>query len=150
MPDEGSVISKLSALTASVMAEKKVAAKTLTPLAAERPVLPDDVGVLLSNEALYDHAKTLRRFAADALAIADGLDELTNKRSEKVDVIDIDVARKEKEAAADFNADFKAKQKQAQSSTFEWVCPVHQKATTKKSPAGREFLGCPECNQFKR
>src|SRR4051812_17829855 len=95
----------LAKLTADVRSNKETHAKTakqLTPVAGETrpPALPNDVGVFLSNEALHDHAKTLRKFAADAIAIADGLDEmlagsyLGDSTGEKP--VDLDAARKQK------------------------------------------------------
>jgi hypothetical protein len=177
--------SMLAKLTAEVMADKKAAAGTLTPVEGEvaPPRLPNDVGVLFSNEALREHQQKLRQFAADALAIADGLDPmLGGPVGDAADVVDLDAARKQKEKEADekaaepdFNAAFRAQQEEAQAKVFKpgvaglaeelddargdtvasdalgWECPTHGKAVTKTSArTGREFIGCPDCNLFKR
>lgn len=178
--------SVLAALTASVMAEKRAESRKLTPVAGETHVaaiseahlLPNDVGVFMSNERLHDHAKELRRFAANALAIADGIDVMLGSSSSLVEKADPLAEQKERERAADekhadkepvdFNAAFKAKQEAAQASVFpdvvttidgsetrevvpEWTCPVHHKSATKVSAkTNREYIGCPDCNQFKR
>lgn len=178
--------SVLASLTAEVMGEKtKAAAKTLTPVAGEstfpleRALIPNDTGVFMSNEALHDHAKNLRKFASDAIAIADGLDQLLVEPSVDEKVVDLDAARKSKEAEGDakaellkqmkaapievveaiaaeadkFAADYAAKQAAAQAATFSakggWHCPVHNKpGVPKVSGKGRDFIGCPDCNQF--
>ena len=90
--------------------------------------------------------------------------------SEKV--VDLEAARKQRE----FEADLKAKERAAQEATFtgsqqggnageaeepdvvkpepsdEWRCPVHDKAGVVKTSdkTGRQFIGCPDCNSFKR
>lgn len=67
----------------------------------------------------------------------------------------------EVEAPTDFAAAFAAKQAEAQAQVFgkpaaaepeaEWKCPTHDKVgVAKTSKAGRPFIGCPDCNQFKR
>lgn len=176
--------SVLKKLTADVMESKKAEARKLTPLPGESPFppmsqaqIPNDVGgIFLSNELLGDHAKALRQFAADAITIADGLDAMLNESSVIADKpVDLDAARKAKEADADFNADFKAKQEAAKQATFAeaaedhllhptaaepvnpdlaefgWVCPDHGKAKEKRSEkTGRTYVGCPDCNLFKR
>lgn len=187
--------SVLAALTAEVMAEKKGEARKLTPVAGEKghlPLetaeLPHDTGTFMSNEILFAHAKELRQFAADAIVIADGLDGLLNESSKPdAGIVDLDVARKAKEAEGDakakartvtlvvgtgveaqsdplevsqtapFAADFAAKAAAAQAATFTpktgwvWVCPDHDvPGIDKVSGKGREFIGCPDCNQFKR
>lgn len=168
--------SVLKKLTADVMESKKAEARKLTPLPGESPFppmsqaqIPNDVGgIFLSNELLGDHAKALRQFAADAITIADGLDAMLNESSVIAEKpVDLDAARKAKEADADFNADFKAKQEAAKQATFSpeaveadsnddlaefgWVCPDHGKAITKTSEkTGRTYVGCPDCNLFKR
>ena len=205
--------SVLASLTAEVMADKKTEARKLTPvtgekggLPLERAALPNDVGVFMSNEALFTHAKQLRKFASDAIAIADGLDvmlaassiEAPHEDSPEVkaakqkaierladakaaeraaaqpdyidpaavgQVAEAEVAEAEPEAEPEqttFAEDFAAKAKAAQDATFTkpsepepvedgWKCSIHGKAVTKTSPkTGREFIGCPDCNQFAR
>jgi hypothetical protein len=182
--------SVLASLTAEVMGEKTKAAKaTLTPVAGEstfpleRALIPNDTGTFMSNEGLHDHAKNLRKFASEAIAIADGLDAILQESSSDEKVVDLDAARKAKEAEGDakaeaakapkpvepepenngdgdpetsgFAADFAAKQAAAQAATFSaptgkgWHCPVHNKpGVPKVSGKGRDFIGCPDCNQF--
>lgn len=174
--------SVLASLTASVMAEKKTEARKLTPVEGEfkAPALPNDVGIFFSNEQLLDHAKDLRRFAADAIAIADGLDQMVGGSSENPGhktIADIEREKqrdKEREAdervaekveaedpsVADFATKFAEKQKQAQEAVFAqqaeqvdlgWKCPEHGKATVKTSAkTQRQYVGCPDCNQFQR
>jgi hypothetical protein len=167
--------SVLASLTASVMEEKTKASKpSLTPVAGEgralKPQLPNDTGLFMSNERLADHAKELRKFASEAIAIADGLDAMLNTEPE-VKPVDLDAVRKEKEREADaraalaqptndFEADLAAKAEAAQAAVFkpaspkpgEWVCPAHGKAAIEKTSqrTGRTYLGCPDCNLFPR
>ncbi len=152
----------LATLTAEVMAEKKGEARKLTPLAGD--TLPNDTGMFMSNEVLHARSKQLREFAAEAIAIADGLDAMIGPGTigefvKADDPVDLDAARKEKEAAADskFAADFAAKQEAAQAAVYTpdapegWTCPTHNKATEKTSPkTGKTYIGCPDCNLFKR
>lgn len=173
--------SALASLVADVMTEKKAAAK-LTPVDGEarptRAALPNDTGLFLSNEQLREHAVQLRKFAADAIVIADGIDKLVTSEnlppsSEAPELgkkpVDLDAARKQKE----FEADLRAKERAAQEAVFkapaddtetedppetpapatdEWVCPTHQKPGIEKTSTvtGRKFIGCPDCNLFKR
>jgi len=174
--------SALAALTAEVMQGKKTEARKLTPVAGEAGAaelpLPNDVGVFMSNEALHNHAKALRKFAVDAIAIADGIDVMVSGTylgdSTDDKVVDLDAERKAREAEGDakaFARDFEAKQKAAQEATFkhpdaedhllhptaaeppvtDWVCPDHGKpGIGKTSKAGRPYIGCPDCNKFER
>ncbi len=203
--------SVLASLTAEVMAEKKTAARTLTPLAGEFPgdkaLLPNDLpGVFLSNEGMATTAAQLRKHASYLISVADALDVLTGEPTavEAHEAKTAETAAKlaeregdrkaaarnasalkdgsivgndddeepeqqalEREEEADFNADFAAKAAAAQAATFkdvktdaeveaeyiegDWVCPTHGKRTTKRSnKTGREFIGCPDCNQFER
>lgn len=177
MADKGTSV--LASLTASVMAEKKTEARKLTPVEGEfkPPTLPHDVGLFMSNERLADHAKELRKFAAEAIAIADGLDTMVGGSS----VLAVDTAKakadkkKAKEAEADarvaekveagdpsvidFAAQFAEKQRQAQEAVLTqpeqvdlgWKCPEHGKATVKTSAkTQRQYVGCPDCNLFQR
>lgn len=179
MTAEKTGTSVLAQLTADVMAEKKSEARKLTPVAGEtggstfpleRALIPNDTGLFMSNETLHAHAKQLRKFAADAIAIADGLDALLSESSNPEDVVDINAARKALEAKADakFRADFAAKQAEAQAKVFAptesldddgqetytdfgWLCETHGKAVEKISAkTARKFIGCPDCNAFKR
>ena len=64
------------------------------------------------------------------------------------------------EEPVDFNAAFAEKQRLAQEAVFKqqpeqvdlgWLCPEHGKATVKTSAkTQRQYVGCPDCNQFKR
>ena len=169
--------SVLASLTAEVMAEKKSEARKLTPVAGEvvpfpleRAGIPNDTGIFMSNERMFEHAKQLRQFAADAIAIADGLDAMLATSSDPAETPSDPAAEvKSKEAAADakFAAKFEAQKAEAQAATFkepsptveaagdtgsDWVCPTHDvPGIEKTSPkTGRTFIGCPDCNQFKR
>lgn len=119
-PKEGRT-SVLATLTAEVMQDKKDAARKLTPVAGEAgaPVIPNDTGIFMSNEALHTHAQQLRKFAADAIAISDGLDELVNEPSETPVVVDLDAARKAKEAEGDARA--KAREDEAEAADEQAV-----------------------------
>lgn len=152
-----------------------VAGESTFPL--EKALIPNDTGTFMSNEGLHTHAKNLRAFAAEAITIADGLDAILNEPSTeeaktpaKVDprfagsdpvetpAVIIEATKADIEDAtdddepADFGAAFAAKQAAAQAATFKapgWVCLVHHKpGIEKKSAKGRDFIGCPDCNQF--
>lgn len=109
-PSKGTSV--LASLTAEVMATKtKASGARLTPVEGEKGALPlemaklpNDVGVFMSNEALHDHAKQLRKFAGDAIAIADGLDGLLSESSETKAKADPNAERKAKEAEGDAKA----------------------------------------------
>jgi len=175
-PAKTSVLAKL---TASVMEEKKAAARTLTPVAGEagapKPALtfPSDMdGAFMSHESMAQSARDIRRHATSLIVIADAIDALSG----------IDTAegwrppksateiKREKEHAADVRAkavadglvegadeteSFADRQTrlaaEAQAAVFKgWTCPDHGKAVEKVSGKGRAFLGCPDCNQFER
>lgn len=171
--------SVLAKLTSEVMADKKTAARrTLTPVEGEtapRATLPNDVGLFMSNERLHDHAKELRKFAEEAIAIADGLDAMLNEPSVPVVKADPIAEKQAAERAADskFREEFERKQAEAQAAVFgkpevvpdpepeaeddaddgAWRCPDHGKAGVEKvSPKGRAYVGCPVdgCNHFTR
>lgn len=60
--------------------------------------------------------------------------------------------------ASVFDVAFTAKAAAAQAVTFAqpvvaadgWVCPKHKVFEDRKSPRGREFRGCPQCDEFER
>jgi hypothetical protein len=161
----------------AVKEQKAAAAKGLTPTLDERPTvaaLPNDVGVFMSNEALINHAKELRKFAADAIAIADGLDAMAASAllpasapvpSEKESKA---AAQKAIEAEGDekaFARDYEAKMKAAQDATFTqpkeepaklsddgWTCDEHgSDYTVKTSRSGtRVYRQCNQCKEFER
>lgn len=169
--------SVLAKLTSEVMADKKTAARrTLTPVEGEtapRATLPNDVGLFMSNERLHDHAKELRKFAEEAIAIADGLDAMLNETSVPVVKADPLAEKQAAERAADskFREEFERKQAEAQAAVFGrspgdtsdepdkgygggadpadaddgvWRCPDHGKAGVDRvSPKGRTYTGCP-------
>jgi hypothetical protein len=184
--------SVLSSLTAEIATNKAVEAQKLTPVAGERghaplenAVIPNDVGKFMSNEILYDSAKQLRKWAADYIAIADGLDAMLAESSDpalevdepkklsahdkrmageepiKLGVAYIEATKADIEDAGptQFDVEYAAKQEAAQAAAFkpevkalgEWRCSTHGLAIEKTSPTtGRTFIGCPDCNQFKR
>jgi hypothetical protein len=71
-----------------IMSRKASKASKLTPVAgetgmtvAQAAVLPNDIGLFMSNEAITIHAQALRKFASDAIIIADGLDAMVGESS---------------------------------------------------------------------
>lgn len=152
--------SVLATLTATVMAEKKAAAK-LTPVEGERPVtpvlpptnapFPND----MPQEVVAQKVGELTRIIGHLTEARDALAALT--ATPVGEVVDLDAERKarEKEADAraaepDFNAAYKAQQVEAQAAAFSgWVCPDHHQVTVKQSrKTGRDYNGCPVCNKF--
>lgn len=101
--------SVLAKLTADVMAEKKTAARALTPVAGEsRPapiptVFPSDMdGSFMSHEAMAMASKDLRRHAVNMVQIADAIDVLSGMETEvKPSPVD---TTKQKEREADARA----------------------------------------------
>lgn len=155
--------SVLASLTASVMDDKKIAARVLTPVAGEARRLPDVPGDFLTDEGVANVATECRRNAEYLLKVADGIDLMRNAAPPAVPVADLDAKRAEKERAADARAadvvpeataDFDARIAElatnAQAATFSWVCPDHGEAVVKTSAKGRAYRGCPDCNQFER
>lgn len=166
--DKGtSVLASLTAQVMDTMDTKVAASRQLTPVAVERGAplnapgsLPNDTGIFMSNEALFEHAAQLRKFAADAIAIADGIDAriagtYLGSTADVAKPIDLDAVRKEKEAAADakaakpkpeptaFDADLAAKAAAAQAATFkapaddtESEDPDPAPAVASEAPAG--------------
>lgn len=120
--------SVLASLTATVMGEKVAAARPqLTPVAGEAhtPGLPNDTGLFMSNERLRTHAAELRKFAGEAIAIADGLDAMSGLPDTVPETpVSLDAIRKEKEAEADakaatqFDIEMAAKAAAAQAAVF--------------------------------
>lgn len=78
--------SVLNQMAAGIMGEKQAKAARLTPVEGEEaapPILPNDLpGKFMSNEALYDAARDLRRHAAQMIEVADALDRLVGERTE--------------------------------------------------------------------
>lgn len=160
--------SVLATLTANVMAEKKAAAKTLTPVAGERAprVLPHTEAAFpndIPQEVIQQKVAELTRIINHLTESRDALAALIGQ--EPPNVVDLKEVQKQKERAADeraaapdFNADFKSKQEEAIASVFpgpeaktDWECPVHHKSATKTSAkTQREYIGCPDCALFKR
>ena len=166
--------SVLATLTAEVMADKKTAARKLTPVEGEvaPPALPRTEAMFpndMPQEVVEQKAAELTRIIGHLTEARDALLTLAN-RPVPTEVVDLDAARKQRE----FEADFNAKQREAQEATFhqraefandredaadqivaesefEWVCPTHGKATMKTSAkTGRQYVGCPDCNLFQR
>jgi hypothetical protein len=103
-PAKTSVLAKL---TASVMEEKRTAARTLTPVPGEEkpaPTFPSDLpGAFMSHEGMFQSAKDLRRHADTLVQIANALDEMSgfdslDGRTRTVKPSDI---QREKEREAD-------------------------------------------------
>lgn len=157
---EGSV---LAGLTAEVMAEKKAAARTLTPVAGEG--VPQGIAAQFKTPSPFPNDIPLEQAQQKVGELSRIIDHLTEARDALAAVCEVpvpaavpdaDEEKKEAEKQADFNAAFRAQQAEAQKATFtpaddEWTCPTHGKAVTKVSQkTGREYVGCPECNLFKR
>jgi len=175
-PAKTSVLAKL---TASVMEEKRTASRTLTPVAGEeKPPLafPSDLpGSFMSHEGMRESAKDIRRHAASLIVIADAIDALSGFDTVEGGRVGRSAAeiQKEKEREADERVKAKAVadvpeesaqpapeesfadrqarlSEEAKASFFKWACPDHGKAVRKVSGKGREYIGCPDCNQFER
>lgn len=162
-PSKG--VSVLASLTADVMREKKAEARKLTPVAGEvaqlqpAPALPRTQEMFpndMPGEVVQQKAAELTRIIDHLTQSRDALLRLVELPLPS-EVIDPVVAQKEAEKAADekFAAEFAAKQEAAQTAVFapvvaKWACPLHGKRTTKTSKTGVEFIGCPDCNLFKR
>lgn len=111
-------MSVLQDMTKDIMTTKATKASKLTPVAGESGMtvaavaatLPNDVGVFMSNEALIDHAKALRKFAADAVTIADGLDAMaaSNTLPPSAPQVDEKAAKAAAKKAAEQEGDRKA------------------------------------------
>lgn len=167
--------SVLAALTAEVMQDKKAAARKLTPVAGEKgaapmaqATIPNDVGLFMSNERLHTHSQELRKFAEEAIAIADGLDAMLHESSSTEKPIDLDAERRAREAEGDAKAAereaaaepteslaerMERLKAEAQAATFTppegaWTCPDHGKAIDKPRKRGGTYRGCPDCNKF--
>jgi hypothetical protein len=163
--------SVLATLTASVMAEKKTAARALTPVAGERAVLPRTEQMFpndLPQEVIAQKVGELTRIIDHLTQARDALAGVVEQPVPEA-VVDLDAARKAKEREADekaaernFNSEFEELKAQAQREAFgvpedqlltvgEWTCPTHGKAIEKtSSKTGRLYRGCPDCNQFER
>lgn len=133
-------MSVLTDMRDSIKTQKQLAATGLTPTLDERASLPNDAGMLMSNEALINHARELRKFAADAIAIADALDLMASSstlnpsapapdskaakadaQKEREQEGDRKALEREAAAAAEdggFAADYAAKAKAAQDAAF--------------------------------
>lgn len=83
-------MSVLQDMTKGILETKATKASKLTPVQGETSttvaamaaaLLPNDVGIFMSNETLASHADDLRKFAANLIAVADGLDAMV--RGEK-------------------------------------------------------------------
>lgn len=78
----------LQDMTAGIIGPKAERARKLTPVVGETSTtmaqfaaatLPNDVGMLMSNESLWEAAKQLRANAAAMLTIAEGIEKLTGE-----------------------------------------------------------------------
>lgn len=149
--------SQLASLVANVMAEKKAAARQLTPVDGEaRPAVLPKAPVPFPNdipqEVVEQKAAELTRIIIHLTEARDALLKVIEAPlPEKV--LDLDAERKQRE----FAADMRAKEKAAQEAVFTpaasaWACPTHGKPGITKTSAktGRQFVGCPDCHQFER
>lgn len=155
----------------------KAAGPKLTPVGTEAsPTKPSQVGipevpeVFLTNEAVADVAKDLRKQAALLLSVAEGLDALTQQTSVPTENPreQAEAAQKAEEKAADatFAENFAKLQAEAQAAVFTsadapadeepeapetpapaaggWVCPDHgaDKLKQLESRKGRQYIAC--------
>ena len=81
-------MSVLQDMTRGIIGPKAEKARKLTPVAGETAAtmaqfaaatLPNDVGVLMSNESLWQAAKDMRAHAATLITIAEGIEKLTGE-----------------------------------------------------------------------
>jgi len=173
-PEKRSV---LQTLAAEVMETKKAASRSLTPIPGEVPVpilprtpapFPNDI----PQEVVEQKAAELTRIIEHLTEARDALLVLV-ARPLPANVVDLDAIKAGKEAAADarveaavaedaphlsdeFKASFAAKQAEAQAAVFHdvdaWHCSTHMKQGIEKTSetTGRTYIGCPDCNSFKR
>lgn len=162
--------------------ERKVeaAGPRLTPVGTEaspvKPSIPEVKEVFLTNEAVTDIAKDLRKQAQLLLNVAEGLDQLTGTVHELPDVVadakaeeraaDKKAAEREElgermkrltdeaQAAVYAAADAVTEEPVAPKQTVGWECPKHPndepiRLTSRK---GRSYLACDQvgCTQFEK
>lgn len=168
----------LDMMTRSIVEKKAAKDAKLTPVGVETGGrLPDVPEVFLTNEAVQDVAKDLRRQAALLISVAEGLEKHVGRTEAKPTIEQALSAQKlaEREAdaaaaarpAAPFVVDFAAKQAAAQAAAFTssstpepqsaqstdgWQCPVHKVHVVKTSRAGRKYRGCTVagCGEFEK
>jgi hypothetical protein len=182
------VTSVLDQMVAGTGQQKRDKAATLTPVGTEKggpldphfgvPRLPEVPEVFLTQEAIGDIAKDLRRQAGVLLDVADGLDRHLGREahtiirsSEAPSPDEVRAAQKELEKAADaaaqFAAQFSAQQAEAQAAVFQpapeaeaasggstsgWTCPTHGADFLNQltSRKGRKYLACESCTEFEK
>lgn len=169
----------LDIMTRSIVEKKAAKDAKLTPVGveagaptAQRVGLPDVPEVFLTNEAVQDVAKDLRRQAELLISVSEGLEKHVGRVESKPTVDAALAAQKaaEREAdaaaaarpAAPFVVDFAAKQAAAQAAAFTssstvteadtpvapvagddgWDCPIHKVHIVKTSRAGRKYRAC--------
>jgi hypothetical protein len=159
----------LDEMAGSVTQRKADAKTVLTPTRGEKQGLPEVDAVFLTNEAVMDVSRDLRRQAQLLIDVADGLDKITGTPEPTDTRAQAHNERVVQERAADkahaireeakFAAAFAAKAEAAQAATFGdapvpagWVCPEHgdKALVTKTSRKGRSYLSCTKCPQFER
>jgi len=177
MTAESKGASVLARLASEVMDGKKAEARKLTPVAGEaapavlpktQETFPNDFPQEVIEQKVGDLTRIINHLTEARDALAGLVDAPLPEK-----VVDLKAVQKAKEAAADFNADFRAKQEAAQAEVYKaaaaegvipvedilplvggefgWTCPTHGKAIEKTSQkTGRTFIGCPECNLFRR
>ena len=164
----------------------KAAGPKLTPVGAEasptKPSqrgIPDVPEVFLTNEAVADIARDLRKQAATLVQVADALDAHTGEQGSapfevKPGKVEQRLVGADPEVdPGNFAKDFAAKAKAAQAATFTaadapeptkdspaitpasgWTCPDHPSGTLMQltSRSGRHYLSCVEqgCQKFER
>lgn len=99
--------SVLAMMAASITDRKTVASRGLTPIAGESgsgPRIPEVASVFLTNEAVADIAKDLRRQAAVLIEVAEGLDGHTAVSSVPTIVADERDIKRQAEKEADERA----------------------------------------------
>lgn len=133
--------------------------------------------MIMTAKDLRMHAARLLEIA-DALDVVTGVPAAAEADAAKLAATEVKLAEREADRQAkerNFNADFEAKSQAAQLAAFgpdevevedtktdaevedeyegpkadDWTCPEHDRRATKTSAkTGREFIGCPECNEY--
>lgn len=172
--------SVLENMAAGLMSDKRTAAAGLTPLPGEAPpapLAPQPAGAIPATiptamfpndqpaEAIIASVRNIRRELKAIEAALAAIDDYLAQPEPAAPAVD---EQKEAERAADakhaeFAANFERLKAEAQASAYgtpevdepisvtDWACPDHHKlGIVKTSPKGREFIGCPDCSQFRR
>lgn len=160
--------SVLDSMAAGLMENKVKASVGLTPVRGEgRPLDPPVAGVLprqtsatfpndQPTEVVLQAVRGIRQQLKAIEAALAAIDELIATPDAPAPAPDPKQAEREADARAETFAErWDTLKEAAVASAFPpvqngWVCPDHGKAVEKTSPAGRDYIGCPECKKFQR